>query len=65
MKAQEISGRQLRRSTPEERLRPGEAVIVNKSNGKRFALTRLDAGEKSINAALDNSSRDPSRKDLA
>jgi hypothetical protein len=54
VKGKEISGRELRRSTPEERLRPGEAVIVKKSNGKRFALTRVDAGEKSINAAIDN-----------
>ncbi len=54
VKGKEISGREFRRSTPEERLRPGEAVIVKKSNGKRFILTRVDAGEKSINAVLDN-----------
>jgi hypothetical protein len=53
MKSKEISGRELRRNTPEEKLRPGEALIVKKASGKVFELRRLDAGRKSFNAGLD------------
>ncbi|MEY2429073.1 MAG: hypothetical protein QOJ40_1958 [Verrucomicrobiota bacterium] len=48
-----ITGRQLRRGTPEERLTPGESVIIQKRGGKVFELRRMDPGEKSILKQLD------------
>jgi hypothetical protein len=53
MKSQHITGRDLRRSTPEEALAPGESIIVKKGTGKRFELKRVDKGAKSMNAGLD------------
>lgn len=53
MKAKHITGRDLRRKTPEENLAPGESVTIKKNGGKVFELTRVDAGHKSMNAALD------------
>ena len=53
MKAKRITGRELRRGTPEETLAPGESLLVRKSRGKVFELRRIDAGPKSMNAALD------------
>lgn len=53
MKRRQITGRDLRRSTPEETLAPGESIIVKKSRGKVFELRRVDAGLKSMNAGLD------------
>jgi hypothetical protein len=53
MKKPHITGRDLRRGTPEEALAPGETIIVKKGSGKRFELTRVDQGSKSMNAALD------------
>jgi hypothetical protein len=44
-----------------ESLRPGEAVIVKKSNAKRTQV-RVDARKKSINAALDNLFQEIPRK---
>jgi hypothetical protein len=48
-----ITGRQLRRGTPEERLMPGESIIVQKQGGKVFELKRVDVREKSILKGLD------------
>jgi hypothetical protein len=48
-----ITGRELRRGTPEERLMPGESVIVQKQGGKVFELKRLDVRPPSILHALD------------
>ncbi len=43
-----IGGRELRRSTPEEGLTPGESLVIRKRGGKMFELRRVDAGEKSL-----------------
>lgn len=53
MKRKHVTGRDLRRGTPEERLAPGESLIIRKKGGKVFELRRIDAGTKSMNAALD------------
>lgn len=54
MKAQKtITGRALRRGAPEEGLRPGESVMIEKKSGKLFELKRVDARPKSIVAAVD------------
>ncbi len=53
MKRRQITGRDLRRGTPEETLAPGESLIVKKNRGKLFELRRVDAGPKSMNAGLD------------
>ena len=48
-----ITGRELRRGTPEERLIPEESVIVQKQGGKVFELKRVDVEPQSILKALD------------
>jgi hypothetical protein len=48
-----ITGRDLRRGAPEEGLRPGESVMIEKKSGKLFELKRVDARPKSIVAAVD------------
>jgi hypothetical protein len=48
-----ITGRELRRRTPEERLMPGESIIVQKQGGKVFELKRVDVQPQSILKALD------------
>ncbi len=48
-----IGGRELRRSTPEEGLTPGESLVIRKQGGKMFELRRVDAGEKSLVKQLD------------
>ena len=48
-----IRGRDLRRGAPEEKLRLGESVIIEKTNGKLFELKRVDARPRSIVAAVD------------
>ena len=53
MKQRQISGRTLRRGTPEETLAPGESIIVKKQGGKVFELRRIDSGRKSLTTALD------------
>jgi len=53
MKRKHITGRDLRRGTPEENLAPGESVVIKKRGGKQFELTRMDPGAKSMNAGLD------------
>jgi hypothetical protein len=54
MKKKHLTGRDLRRGTPEENLAPGESILIKKSRGKVFELTRVDPGAKSMNAGLDN-----------
>lgn len=53
MKRRRITGRDLRRGTPEETLAPGESIVVRKTDGKLFELKRIDPGPKSMNAGLD------------
>jgi hypothetical protein len=48
-----ITGRELRRGTPEERLMPGESLIVQKQGGKVFELRRVDVQERSTLKGLD------------
>jgi hypothetical protein len=48
-----ITGRDLRRGAPEEGLRPGESVVIEKKSGKLFELKRVDARPRSIVAAVD------------
>jgi hypothetical protein len=48
-----ITGRELRRGTPEESLVPGESVIVQKQGGKVFEIKRIDVQPQSILKALD------------
>ena len=48
-----MTGRDLRRGAPEEGLRPGESVMIEKKSGKLFELKRVDARPKSIVAAVD------------
>ena len=53
MARKKISGRQLRHGAPEEKLSPGESILVEKRGGKVFELRRVDRGKKSMNAGLD------------
>jgi hypothetical protein len=48
-----ISGRELRRGTPEEKLTPGESILIHKQGGKVFQLRRVDSGEKGFIRQLD------------
>ena len=48
-----ITGRDLRRGAPEEGLRAGESLMIEKKSGKLFELKRVDAKPKSIIAAVD------------
>jgi len=48
-----ISGRTLRHEAVEDRLSPGESILVQKRGGKVFELRRVDAGAKDINTELD------------
>ena len=48
-----ITGRELRRGTPEEHLMPGESVTVKKQGGKVFELKRVDVQPQSLLKALD------------
>ena len=48
-----ISGRQLRHGAPEENLSPGQSLVIEKRGGKRFALTRIDAGPANFNDQMD------------
>jgi hypothetical protein len=48
-----ISGRDLRRGAPEEKLRTGESLMIEKKSGKLFELKRVDAKPKSIVTAVD------------
>jgi hypothetical protein len=47
-----ITGRQLRHGAPEENLSPGQSLTIEKRGGKRFELTRTDAGKTNINEQM-------------
>jgi hypothetical protein len=49
-----ISGRQLRHGAPEENLSPGQSLVIEKRGGKRFELTRIDAGPANFNEQMDS-----------
>ncbi len=53
MTSKRVTGRQLRHGTPEEDLSPGQSIVVEKRGGKRFELTRIDAGRVSFNEQMD------------
>ena len=53
MASKRITGRQLRHGAPEENLSPGQSLVVEKRGGKRFALTRIDAGPANFNEQMD------------
>jgi hypothetical protein len=48
-----ITGRQLRHGAPEEGLSPGQSLLIEKRGGKRFELTRIDAGPVNFNEQMD------------
>ena len=48
-----ITGRQLRHGSPEENLSPGQSLVIEKRGGKRFELTRIDAGPVNFNEQMD------------
>jgi hypothetical protein len=48
-----ITGRQLRHGAPEERLSPGQSLLIEKRGGKRFELTRIDTGSPDFNGQMD------------
>ena len=48
-----MTGRDLRRGAPEEGLRLGESIMIEKKSGKLFELKRVDARPRSIVAAVD------------
>ena len=48
-----ISGRQLRHGAPEENLSPGQSLVIENRGGKRFELTRIDAGPANFNEQMD------------
>ena len=53
-----ITGRELRRGTPEERLMPGESILVRKQGGKVFELRRVDVQQESLLKGVDQLLRD-------
>lgn len=53
MASKRITGRQLRHGSPEEQLSPGQSLVVEKRGGKRFQLTRIDAGPLNFNQQMD------------
>ena len=53
MPSKRITGRELRHGAPEERLAPGQSLVIEKRGGKRFALTRIDSGPVNFNAQMD------------
>lgn len=58
MASKRITGRQLRHGAPEENLSPGQSLVVEKRGGKRFELTRIDAGPVNFNEQMDQVFRD-------
>lgn len=58
MAGKRITGRQLRHGAPEEHLSPGESFVIEKRGGKRFELTRIDAGPVNFNEQMDQIFRD-------
>ena len=53
MAEKRISIRKLRQGAPEEKLSPGESLIIQKRGGKVFELRRVDGRKKSMSAGLD------------
>lgn len=53
MTSKRITGRQLRHGTPEEKLSPGQSVVIEKRGGKKFELTRIDMGPVNFNEQMD------------
>jgi len=53
MATKRITGRQLRHGAPEENLSPGQSLVIEKRGGKRFELTRIDAGPVNFNEQMD------------
>lgn len=53
MPSKRISGRELRHGAPEEKLSPGESIVIEKRGGKRFELTRIDKGAVNFNEQMD------------
>jgi hypothetical protein len=53
MASKRITGRQLRRGTPEGKLSPGQSLLIEKRGGKRLELTRVDAGPVNFNTRMD------------
>ena len=53
MASKRITGRQLRHGAPEENLSPGQSIVIEKRGGKRFELTRIDAGPANFNEQMD------------
>jgi hypothetical protein len=53
MASKRITGRQLRHGAPEEKLSPGQSIVIEKRGGKRFELTRIDAGPVNFNEQMD------------
>jgi hypothetical protein len=53
MATKRITGRQLRHGAPEENLSPGQSLVIEKRGGKRFELTRVDAGPANFNDQMD------------
>ena len=53
MSSKRITGRELRHGSPEERLSPGQSIVIEKRGGKRFSLTRIDSGPTNFNAQMD------------
>jgi hypothetical protein len=52
MASKRISGRQLRHGAPEESLSPGQSLVIEKRGGKKFQLTRIDAGPVNFNEQM-------------
>ena len=53
MAIKRITGRQLRHGAHEENLSPGESLVIEKRDGKRFQLTRIDTGPVNFNDQMD------------
>ena len=53
MASKRITGRQLRHGAPEENLSPGHSLVIEKRGGKRFKLTRIDAGPVNFNQQME------------
>jgi hypothetical protein len=47
-----ISARTLKRGNPEDRLLPGESLLVKKNGGRVFELKRVDVRKKSMIASM-------------
>jgi hypothetical protein len=47
-----VTGRNLRRRSPEERLAPGDKLLVAKKCGKFFEMRRVDQAKRNMLAEL-------------